>query len=616
MTESVRQTKRLVAAILTIAPGRALLALLLALALGLAEGVGLLALVPLLQLVGLEAGGSLGPIMAGFSDAFDVIGLTPTLPLVLTLYVVIVLIQALLQRAQSAAQASMREEITHGLRSRLYRAIQGTSWVYFSKTRGSVFAELLTHVVDRVATAVDYLLDLFVILVIGGVYIALALRVSQTMSLLVLGAGVVLGLTVRTRLTMSRRAGERYGHAITELHNAAADHLNSVKLAKSYNAVERHAAQFEELSRELGDASRQASVAWMSTRLWGTVGSASVLAGIVYAARDVMQMPPAALFLLIFLFARLVPRVTALYEKAQVLAGELPALEAVLDAEGHCLEAAEPLPVAQQELPFNACIDLRGVTFRYQPDEVASPALQQVDITIPVRRTTAIVGPSGAGKSTVADVLMGLVTPQSGRVSVDGVPLSADRLADWRERIGYVSQDTFLFHDTIRNNLLWARPDAGEPELWVALSRAAADDFVRRCPLGLDTTIGDRGITLSGGERQRLSLARALLRQPKLLILDEATSALDSENERRIQAAIEYLHEQITIVVITHRLSTIRHADMIYMMENGQVAEWGTWTTLYQANKRFRAFCEAQHIDPTVRFEKWNGTEGEAEAAG
>jgi len=192
------------------------------------------------------------------------------------------------------------------------------------------------------------------------------------------------------------------------------------------------------------------------------------------------------------------------------------------------------------------------------------------------------------------------------------VPLSADRLGDWRERIGYVSQDAFLFHDTIRQNLLWAKPDAGEPELWIALSRAAADDFVRRCPLGLDTVIGDRGVTLSGGERQRLSLARALLRQPKLLILDEATSALDSENERRIQSAIEYLHEQITIVVITHRLATIRDADMIYMMENGEVAEWGTWTTLYQANKRFRAFCEAQHIDPTVRFERWNDNQSEA----
>jgi ATP-binding cassette, subfamily C, bacterial len=222
--------------------------------------------------------------------------------------------------------------------------------------------------------------------------------------------------------------------------------------------------------------------------------------------------------------------------------------------------------------------------------------LSHVHLTVAARETTAIVGPSGAGKSTIADLLMGLVTPGSGLVTVDGVPLSPEVLRSWRTQIGYVPQETLIFHDTVLANLQWANPDANDEDIWRALALAAADDFVRTLPEGLRTVLGDRGVLVSGGERQRLSLARALLRRPSLLILDEATSSLDSENERRIQAAIEGLHEQITIVVITHRLSTIRNADLIHVIDNGRVVESGSWEALASSGGRFRALCEAQGV--------------------
>jgi ATP-binding cassette subfamily C protein len=184
---------------------------------------------------------------------------------------------------------------------------------------------------------------------------------------------------------------------------------------------------------------------------------------------------------------------------------------------------------------------------------------------------------------------MGLVAPTDGTIFIDGRPLAGELVYNWRSSIGYVPQETFLFHDTIRGNLQLVRPNAEEGELWEALRHAAADTFVAAFPDGLDTVVGDRGVRLSGGERQRIALARALLRKPTVLILDEATSSLDTENERRILDAIEGLHGELTMVVIAHRLSTIRRADSIVVLEQGRIVETGTWVSLSQKEGgRFR----------------------------
>ena len=193
---------------------------------------------------------------------------------------------------------------------------------------------------------------------------------------------------------------------------------------------------------------------------------------------------------------------------------------------------------------------------------------------------------------------MGLISPNEGSILIDGEKFGPERMRAWREQIGYVPQDTFLFNDTVKSNLLWASPDAKEDKINQTLRLAAAEEFVNSLPKGLDSILGDRGVLVSGGERQRIALARALLRKPSLLILDEATSSLDSENEKRIQNAIEKLHGQMTILVISHRLSTIRGADIIHVVEEGRLVESGTWDELIsKENGRFHAFCKAQGIE-------------------
>ena len=216
-------------------------------------------------------------------------------------------------------------------------------------------------------------------------------------------------------------------------------------------------------------------------------------------------------------------------------------------------------------------------------------------------QTVALVGPSGSGKSTLADIAIGLLRPDAGTVASRWVELAQSNLAAWRAQIGYVSQDTVLFHDTLRSNLAWARRDVDEDEMWRVLSWPSAEELVRKLPDGLDTMVGDRGAFLSQGERQRLAIARALLRKPALLVLDEATNSLDGENEARVLEAIDNLHGDLTILIIAHRFSTIKRADMVYVLDRGRIIESGSVQSLANGQHGTSTFPTAAELDESVR---------------
>jgi ATP-binding cassette subfamily C protein CydCD len=242
----------------------------------------------------------------------------------------------------------------------------------------------------------------------------------------------------------------------------------------------------------------------------------------------------------------------------------------------------EPVPVTDGPgvaLPDGpVALAVQDVTFRY-PGQ-ARPALQGVAFAIPAARTIALVGPSGAGKTTAAQLLMRFWDPDQGRVSMNGIDLKQYRLDDLRRQIALVSQDTYLFNDTLRANILIARPDAREDELRAAIDHAALRDLVEALPDGLDAMVGERGTSLSGGQRQRVAIARAFLKDAPVLILDEATSHLDAVNEQLVRRALDRLQADRTTIVIAHRLSTVRDADLIVVLDGGRLIETGTHEAL------------------------------------
>jgi len=348
------------------------------------------------------------------------------------------------------------------------------------------------------------------------------------------------------------------------------------------------------LSNRIGAARLDGARHYANGSFWVDLGSLALLSGLVLVAVDVLRFEASALLLLLFLFARVVPRLATLQHNLHFLASFMPSVQTVGDLEARCEANAEPAFDFTRSLRLRDTLAFESVQFRYSENGPA--ILSNFDLRIDAGTTVALVGSSGAGKTTAADLMMGLLIPQSGRILVDGVPVTRELMGPWRQSVSYVAQDTFLFHDSIRANLRWAVPDATDEAMQTALSLAAAD-FVWALPDGLDTIVGDRGVRFSGGERQRIALARALLRQPSLLILDEATSALDGENETRILEAIRRLHGALSIVIITHRLAAVAGADVIHVLEAGSLVESGSWSSLTaRPGGRFQELRLAQGV--------------------
>jgi ATP-binding cassette subfamily C protein len=426
------------------------------------------------------------------------------------------------------------------------------------------------------------------------VYLALAVRLSPGLAALASGCAAVLLLVLSTRNRTASETGGAFLKASNSLYTAVAEHLGGMKEAKSYGAEPRHVALFADITKAHRGLVLRFVRQSADTKMCFDIGAVVVVSLLVYSAVAIIQVPLATLLLLLLLCARLLPQCAAMQQSYQQVLHMLPAFAAVMAMQARCTVAAEPPQGRTGKAVQVQCgIQFQQVCFRY--DAAAHTAtIQGLSCSIPARRTTAIVGPSGAGKSTMADLLMGLLVPDQGAILVDGVSLHSSWLGAWRQAIGYVPQDPFLLHDTVRANLLWAWPEASEAEMYRALQHAAAAELVAALPQGLDTILGDRGVRLSGGERQRLALARALLRRPSLLLLDEATSALDTANEQRIHHALAHLRGELTIVMIAHRLSTVRAADHILVVEAGRVVEAGTWDDLWaRPDGRFRAMVQA-----------------------
>ena len=490
---------------------------------------------------------------------------------------------------QSFLSARVGHTIMHELRTQVFANLQRQSLQFFTNNRGGEIQSRLTNdiaamrgMVTTTATSVASNLTMTVATLVAMVALSPTLSL---LSLLVLPPAVWL---TRRAAVLRRSLMEKNSRAQATLQQTISENLSvsGMRLAATLGAQDRVYSNFSATSRSLIRLELESQLAgrWRMALTQIIFGVMPALIYLVAGLRPGITI--GTLIAFSTLQTQIFRPITGLLNVGAQWVASMALFSRIfeyLDLEPELTEATEPAQLA------DASLTLHNVSYRYPGTD--TDALSDVTLSIPAHTTTALVGHTGSGKSTVAALMARLADPTSGSVLLGGVDLRDIPPEQRAEVIGVVSQETYLIHGTVRENLLFAQPDATEEDMWTALHAAHVADVVKELPDGLDTLVGSRGYRFSGGEQQRLSLARTLLRRPQVLILDEATSALDNETERAIQEAV--FGADATRLVIAHRLSTIYDADQIIVLDAGRVVERGTHTELLAREGAYTALLRA-----------------------
>lgn len=533
---------------------------------GVVHGVGLTLLLPLLSLIGVDTGARMGGPAHMLERAFAALGIPLQLGPILALFLAIGVIQTGLYAAQQYLIVACGEEMTAFVRRRLFDGASRAAWSVLAAGRGGHLVNAVVSEASRIGVVYGNGMTVFGLALDFLVYVALAAWVSWRFTLLAAVVGIVSMAGLQGLYRASRRLGAYTTAASNRMQEVLNEHIGAAKLIRSLGAGTWSRATFGAAAADVRRSTRRHYGSNVLVRMVVEPIGLVVLVAMIYLSIAVVRLPAAELMLLLLIFYRAHPRLVVLEEMLQRVAGVLPAYEAVAEAIKHLDDSRE----REGGVPFTGlrdAIELKGVTVRRGDRTV----LKGVDLTIRGGSMVALVGRSGGGKTTLLDVLAGVVPPEAGVVCVDGIPLSELDLTTFRQRLGVVPQENVFFHDTIRANLRIVAPDASDAEMWAALAAAHADDFVRGSGQALETLIGDQGLRLSVGQRQRLSLARALLRRPEILLLDEPSSALDAETEAAIRETFRRLRGRVTVVLVSHRPALAQDADAIYTVAHGRL---------------------------------------------
>ena len=554
-------------------PWQSALMLLALLSAGIAESIGLSALLPLLNVaMKINTGAQGGAVTSEPDNDFERIvnetladmGLDPTLGVLLSIIVVAVTLKSLLLLVAKKQVGYTAAQVATDLRLEMLRAVLRVRWEYFLHQPIGKLTNALATESQRSSDSFVNGATVITLLIQAVIYGSVAVAVSWKATLISLAAGAfIIGIS-HFLVRMARKAGKKQTNLLIALLTRLTDTLQSVKPLK---AMAREHLADTVLALKTSKLNKALQKQVFSTALLSSAQEEMftiVIALGMFVALVKFEMPFATVLVLVALLGKMLSQMGKVQKQYQKMVVGESAFWSLKNTIHEAQQAREVLGTGT--LPtLDKSIKLEAVSFTY--DE--HPVITDTTIEIPAGCLTTLIGPSGSGKTTVVDLVIGLLRPQSGIVSIDGVPLSELSLKAWRHMIGYVPQETLLLHDSVLHNVTLDDPELSEQDAVQALQDAGAWEFVSSMAQGINSTVGERGTKLSGGQRQRIVIARALVHKPKLLILDEATSALDPENEAAIGKTMKALRGRLTVLAISHQTALVNAADRVYRLQNG-----------------------------------------------
>jgi ATP-binding cassette, subfamily B, bacterial MsbA len=559
----------------------------------LSEGIGIGLFLPLLDVLVVRsqprAGGQW---LAGAMDGvFRNVAPEHRLAIIVLCLFAAVLTSALLAYLHGVLFAWLDGNIGHHLRREIFAQLLHVNFGFIERDRSGRLLNVLGTDTWRTSDALKMLVRVMITASTIAVYVVLLLLMSWRLTLLVAGALLLISSAVRMFTKGVREFGAKATESNAELGHLMMEGVDGMRVIRAFGREDYEHERFEQCSNRVRRAFLRVHFLEEAVHPIHDFLAAALLLLIVFAtARSGGDV--SGLLVFSFVLYRLQPRVKDFDASRLRLAALLPSVEEVrslIDPAGK--QYVTSGTAVHQGLDRGIVFD--RVSFSY--DKADDPALTDASFTIAAGKTTALVGLSGGGKSTIIKLILRFEDPTDGAILLDGRPLPEFDLASWRSQLALVSQDVYLFNATVRENIAYGRLEAGQDEIVEAARKADAHDFIERLPAKYDTVLGPRGVRLSGGQQQRISLARAIIRNPRVLILDEATNALDSISEQWIQDTLDKLREHRTVIMIAHRLSTIERADQIIVLDTGRVVERGTLAELIKADGLFARLYELQH---------------------
>lgn len=581
-------------------PGLIVLTIFLGFSGALFNGVGTTLIVPvILKVVGQEVNLTSAPgIIQSIMSPFDRVPENYRLAVMTGAIILTIVLKNAASYASTLASSSLSRLLTSDMREAGLKVLLDVDLDYYTKTKVGDLINRLGGELARAASAIGNTIKLIILIITIFVFVILLLSISWQLTI----ASTVL-LSFVTLVNQSAISRSRdFGTQLSEMSRAYSitvlETLSGIRLVKATGNEDREYVRIQKLIRDREKAEFQSQVYSEAIAPVSEVTGIVALIVIVFLARAFFNNQISALsavlltYLLVLL--RLLPFISQLNTIRSSFANTSTSVEIASDF----LQRDNKPFMTRGQLPYTGmqtAVHFHHLSFGYPNHE--SLVLKDIDLHLPRGTTLALVGGSGAGKSTLADLLPRFYDPLSGSITIDGRDIRDFELKSLRQAMGIVSQDTFLFNDSVRNNIAYGRQEATQEEIIAAAKRGNAYEFIIKMPDGFDTLIGDRGVMLSGGQRQRLAISRALLQDPEILILDEATSALDTVSERLVQGAIDDLSRDRTTLVIAHRLSTVQKADQIAVLEQGRVVELGTHHELLQKGGYYSRLYSMQFAD-------------------